>query len=82
MAAFTRSGARKASEIVMVTEIGFDVGFSETSSFTAAFRKYTGDTDQLSPQPRMIAAEVCPYEAQRSPLAFRAEDKNSNLIAA
>jgi AraC family transcriptional regulator len=27
-----------------VTEIGFDVGFSETSSFTAAFRKYTGET--------------------------------------
>jgi AraC family transcriptional regulator len=27
-----------------VTEIGFDVGFSETSPFTAAFRKYTGET--------------------------------------
>jgi len=27
-----------------VTEIGLDVGFSETSSFTAAFRKVTGET--------------------------------------
>ena len=27
-----------------VTEIGFDVGFSETSSFTYAFRKVTGET--------------------------------------
>jgi AraC family transcriptional regulator len=27
-----------------VTEIGLTVGFSETSSFTAAFRKATGST--------------------------------------
>jgi len=27
-----------------VTEIGFDVGFSETSSFTSTFRKVTGET--------------------------------------
>jgi AraC family transcriptional regulator len=27
-----------------VTEIGLDVGFSETSSFTSAFRKVTGET--------------------------------------
>jgi AraC family transcriptional regulator len=27
-----------------VTEIGLTVGFSETSSFTAAFRKATGQT--------------------------------------
>ena len=33
-------GERKLS----VTEIGLDVGFSETSSFTAAFRKLTGET--------------------------------------
>jgi AraC family transcriptional regulator len=33
-------GGRKLS----VTEIGLDVGFSETSSFTAAFRKLTGET--------------------------------------
>jgi AraC family transcriptional regulator len=26
-----------------VTEIGLGVGFSETSSFTAAFRKLTGE---------------------------------------
>lgn len=32
------------SNKLSVTEIGFDVGFSETSSFTAAFRKYTGET--------------------------------------
>jgi AraC-like DNA-binding protein len=28
----------------VVTEIALDVGFSETSSFTAAFRKCTGET--------------------------------------
>jgi AraC family transcriptional regulator len=33
-------GERKLS----VTEIGLDVGFSETSSFTATFRKVTGET--------------------------------------
>jgi len=33
-----------AERELSVTEIGFDVGFSETSSFTAAFRKYTGET--------------------------------------
>jgi AraC family transcriptional regulator len=33
-----------AERKLSVTEIGFDVGFSETSSFTAAFRKYTGET--------------------------------------
>jgi len=27
-----------------VTEIGHEVGFSETSSFTSAFRKITGET--------------------------------------
>jgi AraC family transcriptional regulator len=27
-----------------VTDIGMSVGFSETSSFTAAFRKLTGET--------------------------------------
>jgi len=32
--------ARKLS----VTEIGFEVGFSESSSFSAAFRKLTGET--------------------------------------
>lgn len=33
-----------AERKLSATEIGFDVGFSETSSFTAAFRKYTGET--------------------------------------
>jgi AraC family transcriptional regulator len=33
-----------AERKLSVTEIGFDVGFSETSSFTAAFRKHTGET--------------------------------------
>jgi len=33
-----------AERKLSVTEIGFDVGFSETSSFTATFRKYTGET--------------------------------------
>jgi AraC family transcriptional regulator len=36
-------GDRKLS----VTEIGLDVGFSETSSFTAAFRKLTGETPTM-----------------------------------
>ena len=33
-----------AERRLSVTEIGLDVGFSETSSFTAAFRKVTGET--------------------------------------
>jgi AraC family transcriptional regulator len=33
-----------AERKLSVTEIGFDVGFGETSSFTATFRKYTGET--------------------------------------
>ena len=33
-----------AERNLSVTEIGLDVGFSETSSFTAAFRKVTGET--------------------------------------
>ena len=33
-----------AARQLSVTEIGLDVGFSETSSFTAAFRKVTGET--------------------------------------
>ena len=33
-----------AERKLSVTEIGFDVGFSETSSFIAAFRKVTGET--------------------------------------
>ena len=33
-----------AERKLSVTEIGFDVGFSETSSFSAAFRKVTGET--------------------------------------
>jgi AraC-like DNA-binding protein len=33
-----------AERRLSVTEIGLDVGFSETSSFTATFRKYTGET--------------------------------------
>ena len=33
-----------AERKLSVTEIALDVGFSETSSFTAAFRKVTGET--------------------------------------
>ena len=33
-----------AERKLSVTEIGLDVGFSETSSFTSAFRKITGET--------------------------------------
>ncbi len=33
-----------AERKLSVTEIGLDVGFSETSSFTSAFRKVTGET--------------------------------------
>jgi AraC-like DNA-binding protein len=33
-----------AERKLSVTEIALDVGFSETSSFTAAFRKCTGET--------------------------------------
>ena len=33
-----------------VTEIGFEVGFSESSSFSAAFRKLTGETPTIPPQ--------------------------------
>ena len=39
-----RAKALLAERKLSVTEIGFDVGFSETSSFTAAFRKYTSET--------------------------------------
>jgi AraC-like DNA-binding protein len=33
-----------AERKLSVTEIGLDVGFSETSSFTSAYRKVTGET--------------------------------------
>jgi AraC family transcriptional regulator len=33
-----------AEPALSVTEIGLKVGFSETSSFSAAFRKLTGST--------------------------------------
>jgi len=39
-----RAKALLAERRLSVTEIGLEVGFSETSSFTAAFRKYTGET--------------------------------------
>ena len=39
-----RAKALLVERKLSVTEIGFDVGFSETSSFTAAFRKVTGET--------------------------------------
>jgi len=39
-----RAKSLLAERKLSVTEIGFDVGFSETSSFTAAFRKVTGET--------------------------------------
>jgi AraC family transcriptional regulator len=39
-----RAKALLVKRKLSVTEIGFDVGFSETSSFTSAFRKVTGET--------------------------------------
>lgn len=39
-----RAKALLAKQSPSVTEIGLAVGFSETSSFTAAFRKVTGVT--------------------------------------
>jgi AraC-like DNA-binding protein len=45
-----------------VTEIGFTVGFSEASSFTAAFRKETG----LTPSP--YAALKFPVPSQKFPV--------------
>jgi AraC family transcriptional regulator len=39
-----RAKAFLAERKLSVTEIGHDVGFSETSSFTAAFRRVTGET--------------------------------------
>jgi AraC-like DNA-binding protein len=39
-----RAKALLANRKLSVTEIGLDVGFSETSSFTAAFRRITGET--------------------------------------
>jgi AraC family transcriptional regulator len=39
-----RAKALLAERTLSVTEIGLGVGFSETSSFTAAFRKLTGET--------------------------------------
>jgi len=54
-----RAKALLAKPAPSVTEIGLAVGFSETSSFTAAFRKATGFTpDRLSPKLRIISREV------------------------
>ncbi|HMF24939.1 MAG TPA: AraC family transcriptional regulator [Pseudolabrys sp.] len=39
-----RAKSLLAARTLSVTEIGLDVGFSETSSFTSAFRKVTGET--------------------------------------
>jgi AraC family transcriptional regulator len=39
-----RAKSLLAGRKLSVTEIGLDVGFSETSSFTSAFRKVTGET--------------------------------------
>jgi AraC family transcriptional regulator len=39
-----RAKALLAKPDLSVTQIGFDVGFSESSSFSAAFRKFTGTT--------------------------------------
>jgi AraC family transcriptional regulator len=39
-----RAKSLLANRKLSVTEIGLDVGFSETSSFTSAFRKATGET--------------------------------------
>jgi AraC-like DNA-binding protein len=39
-----RGREARAERKLSVTEIALDVGFNETSSFTAAFRKCTGET--------------------------------------
>jgi AraC family transcriptional regulator len=39
-----RAKSLLAQRKLSVTKIGLDVGFSETSSFTSAFRKVTGET--------------------------------------
>jgi AraC family transcriptional regulator len=39
-----RAKALLAERQRSITEIGLEVGFSETSSFTNAFRKFTGET--------------------------------------
>jgi AraC family transcriptional regulator len=39
-----RAKSLLAESKLSVTEIGLDVGFSETSSFTSAYRKVTGET--------------------------------------
>src|SRR5262249_40146137 len=39
-----RAKSLLAQRKLSVTEIGLDVGFSETSSFTSAFHKVTGET--------------------------------------
>jgi AraC family transcriptional regulator len=39
-----RAKSLLAAHKLSVTEIGLNVGFSETSSFTSAFRKVTGET--------------------------------------
>ena len=39
-----RAKSLLADRKLSVTEIGLDVGFSETSSFTSAFHKNTGET--------------------------------------
>ena len=49
-----------------VTEIGMTVGFSETSSFSAAFRKATGPhSDRVSPKPRIEYAGSRPTVTRR-----------------
>jgi AraC-like DNA-binding protein len=40
----TSQRIERAERRLSVTEIGFDVGFSETSSFTSALCKVTGET--------------------------------------
>jgi AraC family transcriptional regulator len=39
-----RAKSLLAARKLSVTEIGLNLGFSETSSFTSAFRKVTGET--------------------------------------
>jgi AraC family transcriptional regulator len=39
-----RAKSLLAERKLSVTEIGLDIGFSETSAFTSAFRKVTGET--------------------------------------